>query len=185
MITSKKINRPVIVGLDDEMISQAYKNQKDMINNKGGMFNSYSDLCDVIGSLAQQAVAYQMMMWGLKPENSDFFQRDINSDEFDFMWRYEKVDVKGSPFGEGWHIIYPKTRFLIEQNKENIHFQKGINRYVFVKIDLKLKKAIIAGIISFNRFWEQAVREDSGNWKVPTAWVSFNDLESFEDFVLT
>jgi hypothetical protein len=112
------------------------------------------------------------------------FDATITSDDFDFMWRYELCDVKGSPFGKKWHDVVPNSHFFIESSKELFHRRKGLKRYIFVKIDLEDDMAVIAGVISVEDFWKKGGDARVAGMKVltPTTFVDAPQLESFRKF---
>lgn len=169
------------IPLTKEMVALAEKHEKQFRENKG-IQNMLTEDCDLIGSLAQQAVVKQFELWHFKADNSKIFDPNITSDKYDFIWRYEKCDVKGSSLGKDWHDVFKNTRFLIESEKELSHRVKGLQRYVFVKIDLQDRMAIIAGTISFEDFWRKSYDAEEYDMRVkkPTRFILASQLTSFD-----
>lgn len=172
------------IPITSEMAERARKDANSLDTQHGRDTRLTRD-SGFIGSLAQQAVAKQFSLWGLKPENSRIFDPSITSDECDFVWRYERCDVKGSPCGKNWHDVFPNTHFFIETEKKKVHEEKGLQRYVFVKIDLEENMAIISGVMSFEDFWKKGVdaRVAGMRVKIPTTFVDARQLDSFRKFV--
>jgi len=175
------------IPITDEMITLAEEHQR-LLMEQHGEYNMLNEDCDITGSLAQQAVAWQMRQWGFEPENSSMFDKNIRSDKCDFEWRYEKIDVKGSPLGKNWHTVCPKSRLLVQDKKKETHLRKGIDRYLFVKIDHddethKPLQAIVVGFYNVTNFWKYGL--DGGDMKVkePTTYVLAKDCKPFKEFI--
>ena len=101
------------IPITDEMIELAQEHQ-DLLIKQHGEQNVLVENQGITGSIAQQAVVWQMRKWGFEPEDSPIFDKNIRSDKCDFEWRYEKIDVKGSPLGKNWHTVYPNSRLLVQ-----------------------------------------------------------------------
>lgn len=175
------------IPITDEMIELAQEHQ-DLLIKQHGEQNVLVENQGITGSIAQQAVVWQMRKWGFEPEDSPIFDENIRSDKYDFEWRYEKIDVKGSPLGKGWHTVYPKSRLLVQNNKREKHLQKGIDRYLFVKIDHddetdKPLQAIVVGFYNVNNFWKYGLDGSDMKVKEPTTYVLAKDCTPFKDFV--
>jgi len=187
------------IPLTDEMITLAEEHQR-LLMEQYGEYNMLNEDCDITGSLSQQAVAWQMRAWGFEPKDSPIFDKNIRSDKCDFEWRYEKhdfrqpldlrckIDVKGSPLGKGWHTVYPKSRLLVQNNKREKHLQKGIDRYLFVKIDHddetdKPLQAIVVGFYNVNNFWKYGLDGSDMKVKEPTTYVLAKDCTPFKEFI--
>lgn len=179
------------VPLTDEMVKQARMDESNIIEQKGGylwdadgQWEEHNPEEDFIGSLAQQAVSWQFSEWGFAPEETPFFVATKTADEFDFRWRYENLDVKGSPTSPDYPKVYPRSRFLLPYHKREKHRGK-VQRYIFVKVNYPDRVALIAGIIHFNDFWSKAQDcEEAGMAvKTPSAFVLTTDLASFRNFV--
>lgn len=173
------------VPLTKDMFKKAEEDDKNFYKLKNGLHGFMSENCNIIGSLAQQAVAKQFEIWKFKPINSPFFDDKVKSDKYDFMWRGEKCDVKGSEMGKGWHDIYPNSVLMIESDEKIPHKIKGIQRYVFVGIDLEDKMAIICGQIKYEDFWRigKNARESGFKVKKATTYIRAKEAGSFRKFV--
>jgi hypothetical protein len=178
----------IYVAITEDMVRQARMDESKIIAQKGGIWDAdgewteQSDDCDFIGSLAQQAVSIQFRIWGFHPPETPFFNPDITHDPFDFFWREERLDVKGSPTSKDWPDVYPKSRFLRIDHKGEKDLGKT-DRYIFVKIDLQDRLAIIAGVIGVKKFWNIAQDCSGMGIKTPSHYVLAKDLDSFRDFV--
>jgi len=175
------------IPITDEMIELAQEHQ-DLLIKQHGEQNVLAENQGITGSIAQQAVVWQMRKWGFEPEDSPIFDENIRSDKCDFEWRYEKIDVKGSPLGKGWHTVYPKSRLLVQNNKREKHLQKGIDRYLFVKIDHddetdKPLQAIVVGFYNVNNFWKYGIDGGDMKLKEPATYVLAKDCTPFKEFI--
>jgi hypothetical protein len=179
--------RLTFIPITDEMIVLAEEHQR-LLREQHGEQNILTDDCDITGSLAQQAVAWQMRAWGFEPKDSPIFDKNIRSDKCDFEWRYEKIDVKGSPLGKNWHVVYPNSRLLVQNKKMDTHLRKGIDKYLFVKIEhdddtYKPLQAIVVGFYSVTNFWKYGLDGSDMKVKEPTTYVLAKDCTPFKDFV--
>ena len=170
------------------MIKQARLDESNIIAQKGGVWDSdgewaeFSNDIDFVGSLAQQAVSTQFKLWGFLPEETPFFNPDINNDQFDFLWLEERLDVKGSSTAKGFPDVYPNSRFLRTDHKCEKDIAK-IDRYVFVKVNYQDKVAIIAGTIRVRKFWAMAKKCEGMSVTTPSHYILAKNLESFKKFV--
>jgi hypothetical protein len=179
--------RLTFIPITEEMIALAEEHQKLLLEQHGEQ-DVLADNQGITGSLAQQAVAWKMRDWGFEPKDSPIFDKNIRSDKCDFEWRYEKIDVKGSPLGIKWHKVCPKSRLLIQNKKKDTHLKKGIDKYLFVKIDhddntQKPLQAIVVGFYNVDNFWKYGLDGSDMKVKEPTTYVLAEDCIPFKEFI--
>jgi hypothetical protein len=165
------------ITIDNNLVDYAKQLQRDMEKQKTNS-DSTRDLNkdkNLIGAIGQLVATKQIRDWGYDVETC-YFDPEVSSDSCDFMWKYEKVDVKSSPGYASGH----NSRFLIKEESES----KKVDRYVFVKVNLEERNCYIAGCITYNDFWNKALVFESPRIKFPCKYVLGKDLTSFKDFIL-
>jgi hypothetical protein len=163
----------------DSILKEAVRLQ-DQIRETYRGFQSTRNLNedrDLIGAIGQLWVIEQIKSWGFVPQEWGYFDPNKRSDDCDFIWRYEKCDVKASP--TQFPQIYRNSRFLIKDDSES----KKVDHYIFVKVDLAGKKVVIAGCMKYNCFWEDSLPFESYKIKYPCHYILAKDLTPFEDFI--
>jgi len=189
VVGEKCIRQCVHLKIDDDLIAQAFEDEKKMLDQKGKNNPTTLVLNKRMvfwGSIAHNGVFRKMSEWGIEPEvKTPFFDASIHQDEYDFMLRGLKYDIKGSPIGkfpDGTPItvVYPKSRVLIKDEEKN----KPMDIYVFCKVDLPEKMLHIAGVCRYHDFWENFNLPFEGKVKHPCHFVLISQTEDFKDQVM-
>lgn len=157
----------------------AYKKQPQYKSTKE--LNPFRDLYGYIG---QQGVIEWIESQGFIVEYGDYFDDSNSGDEYDFIWKYEKCDVKTSPTDKDFPRVYRNSRFLVKEGT------KKVDRFVFAKVNAEEKLLYIAGTISWADFYGTEENQkplskefESENMKHPCRYILNKDLESFKDFI--
>lgn len=169
--------------ISDDLLSrakEAFKKQPKYRSTRE--LNKYRDLYGYIG---QFGIIDWFQDLGFNSEHEDYFTDDKKGDEYDFIWRYERCDVKASPTSKDYPKVYPKSRLLVKDDT------KQVDRLVFVKVNIPDRKMFIAGTISWQNFWGvpeeylegKAKPFESKNSKYPCHYILAKDLDDFKKFV--
>jgi hypothetical protein len=155
----------------------ALKSQKG-VNNPTTM--RISEKRDIIGSIAQNGVFHYVencLGMGFEAKTK-YYDPSLHKDSYDFILRGNTYDIKGSdigtfPDGTPCQIIYPNTHHGMKiESKE-----KPMDFYVFCKVDLKHMRLHIAGVISFDMFWNLEQKKIVHGF--PYQYVKTTQLEAF------
>lgn len=163
-----------------ERAKEALKQQPKYKSTKE--LNRYRDLYGYIG---QFGVIEWIADLVFTPDHEEYFTEDKKGDECDFVWRYEKCDVKASPTSKGYPKVYPKSRLLVKDDT------KKVDRLVFVKVNVSDRMMYIAGTISWQKFWGvpeeylegRAKPFESKKVKHPCHYILAKDLSDFKKWV--
>lgn len=175
--------------ITDDLIELAEKDEYHLALQKGVRNPTTLNLNkrhDFIGSLAQNGVFRYVRALGFALEDeTPYFDATINQDRYDYMNRGAIYDVQGAPMGEfedgrKIEVVYPNTRFLIKNEKE----EKEMDYYTFCKVDVENGIVHIAGVISYNKFWDELDQEGEETYKHPCHYCRAKDLTSFRDSIL-
>ena len=156
---------------------QALARQKGMGNPSTKPLNARRDY---LGSLAQNCILDYFQSRGMDGglEMTPYFDPMRSKDEFDFRYRGSTYDVKSKPVGK-FKSVNGRTTYLVSNHQKN----KRVDNYCFISIDTEEDLAHIAGVISFDEFWDKST-EPHGDWvKSPCHMIEAKYLRGIEEIV--
>jgi len=168
--------------ISEDLIAQAEEEEALLAEQKGEVTIpttiGLSDRFHFWGSLAQNGTFEYIRSLGITVDHeSPYFSPDISHDEYDFMHRGKKVDVKGSPSKSDQ--VYPGSRFFVRYDSPpQMHY------YLFVKIDLENRIFHFPGIITRADMFGQLGKFETEGVKYPCRITEARNLSPLRNFRL-
>lgn len=137
------------VSITEEMIALAKIDAESLKSSIGQKTRNATELRDITGSLAHQAVEIKFKEM-CRPFESYRLERRTFGDRGDIKYENDLIDVKGQ--SKVWN-----NQFLIfDKEMESIE-RKGITHFCFVEINYDKSEAYIYGLINIYDFQEKSV----------------------------
>ena len=168
----KPIFDKLVVPITEEMINLAKIDAESLKSSIGQKTRNATELRDITGSLAHQAVEKAFKEMG-RPFISYRLERRTTGDRGDIKYENDLIDVKGQK--KIWN-----NQFLVFDNEMESIERKGITHFCFVEVNYGQREAYIYGVIDVYDFKNKSI-------PVKLKWdnhaIYIKDLKPFINYV--